>query len=442
MPDRNMILSLAKVALAAAWADGEVTMQEVNSVKTVLMRLPRSGGKSGPELTAREFAMLEMYARTPVGPEERARLLGELQAEKWTPDERALAIEALTNLIQADGSVTSDEQAVIAEVTAAIDAAAGGNTKSLGRLFGRSVKQVSQTAASAPNRERDLEEFMKNKSYYMIRTRLNEAGVDAGISEAELHKLSTVTGLMARVSRTDPSSSEEEHAAIAQALQSHWPISAEVARIAAEATLSGVSLDTDPLRLAQELLDITTEDERARLIDALFVVAAADGFVSQAELNEIGSIASFLYVPRKAFIESKLKIPASNAPSNSVSLESLLLQLRADRSFMRDVVAWERVPARPGRYAPFPSALDSRLIDALRARGIDQLYTHQAAAIDGALRGESVCVVTSTASGKTLCYNLPVLNTLLREPHATKGAQRPRSISFRRKRWRTINSPR
>ena len=102
-----------------------------------------------------------------------------------------------------------------------------------------------------------------------------------------------------------------------------------------------------------------------------------------------------------------------------MSLESLLLQLRADRSFMRDVVAWERVPARPGRYAPYPPTLDSRLIDALRARGIDQLYTHQAAAIDGALRGESVCVVTSTASGKTLCYNLPVLNTLLREPKAT-----------------------
>jgi DEAD/DEAH box helicase domain-containing protein len=104
-----------------------------------------------------------------------------------------------------------------------------------------------------------------------------------------------------------------------------------------------------------------------------------------------------------------------------LNLESLLLQLRADRYFMRDVVAWERVPARPGQYAPFPAALDMRLRDVLRARGIDQLYTHQAAAIDGVLRGEHVGVVTSTASGKTLCYNLPVLNTLLRDPHATRG---------------------
>ena len=86
---------------------------------------------------------------------------------------------------------------------------------------------------------------------------------------------------------------------------------------------------------------------------------------------------------------------------------------------MRDVAAWERVPARPGRYAPFPAALDARLNEVLHSHGIDQLYTHQADAIDGVLRGEHVCVVTSTASGKTLCYNLPVLNALLRDPQAT-----------------------
>jgi DEAD/DEAH box helicase domain-containing protein len=102
-----------------------------------------------------------------------------------------------------------------------------------------------------------------------------------------------------------------------------------------------------------------------------------------------------------------------------MSLESLLLQLRADHSFMHDVAAWERVPARPARYAPWPPALDPRLIEALRARGIDRLYTHQAAAFEAVTRGQNPIIVTSTASGKTLCYNLPVLDTLLREPQAT-----------------------
>ncbi len=101
-----------------------------------------------------------------------------------------------------------------------------------------------------------------------------------------------------------------------------------------------------------------------------------------------------------------------------MSLESLLLQFRSDRVFMRDVAAWERTAARPARYAAFPITLDSRLKQALNARGIDQLYTHQAAAVDVVARGQNPVVVTSTASGKTLCYNLPVLNTLLHDRKA------------------------
>src|SRR6185436_11096157 len=56
--------------------------------------------------------------------------------------------------------------------------------------------------------------------------------------------------------------------------------------------------------------------------------------------------------------------------------------------------------------------------EVLRQRGVDQLYTHQAAAIDHALAGRHVVVTTPTASGKTLCYNAPVLSTILRDPSA------------------------
>src|SRR3990172_6647022 len=100
-------------------------------------------------------------------------------------------------------------------------------------------------------------------------------------------------------------------------------------------------------------------------------------------------------------------------------ITDVLDQLRSDRVFMRNVAAWERIPARAARYAPAPPSLDARLLDALSAQGIDHLYTHQTAAIESTQRGENPVVVTSTASGKTLCYNLPVLNTLLRDPSAT-----------------------
>ena len=80
------------------------------------------------------------------------------------------------------------------------------------------------------------------------------------------------------------------------------------------------------------------------------------------------------------------------------------------------VTAVRRLPAVAAQLAPFPDALDDRLKAALRARGIEQLYTHQAEAIAHALAGRHAVVITPTASGKTLCYNAPVLDAILKDP--------------------------
>lgn len=76
------------------------------------------------------------------------------------------------------------------------------------------------------------------------------------------------------------------------------------------------------------------------------------------------------------------------------------------------------LPARPGRPAPMPAGLHLQLADALAAQGIKQLWTHQAECWEAAERGEHFMVTTGTASGKSLCFNLPVLDGLLRDPHA------------------------
>ncbi len=92
--------------------------------------------------------------------------------------------------------------------------------------------------------------------------------------------------------------------------------------------------------------------------------------------------------------------------------------LEAMQSEESPVRAVRQEPARQARYAEFPQALDSRVAQALGERGIEKLYTHQAAAIQESLAGRNVVVVTPTASGKTLCYNLPVVHALLNDPAA------------------------
>jgi DEAD/DEAH box helicase domain-containing protein len=82
------------------------------------------------------------------------------------------------------------------------------------------------------------------------------------------------------------------------------------------------------------------------------------------------------------------------------------------------ITATRHFPARPPILVPFPASLDPRIGDALRARGISELYSHQAHAWDLIAKGQHVVVVTPTASGKTLCYNLPALQALVHQPDA------------------------
>lgn len=98
------------------------------------------------------------------------------------------------------------------------------------------------------------------------------------------------------------------------------------------------------------------------------------------------------------------------------SLVSILQGLRLNQDFMDCVEAWERFPPRPGRTAVPDAALDERILRALHKRGVSGFYTHQVAAIDSALAGENVVVSTPTASGKSLCYTVPVLQRLLADP--------------------------
>src|SRR5437773_395966 len=84
--------------------------------------------------------------------------------------------------------------------------------------------------------------------------------------------------------------------------------------------------------------------------------------------------------------------------------------------FSGDITLDRVVPASEATFAPLPGALNPELVAALGRRGVERLYSHQAEAYEAVRRGRNLVVVTPTASGKTLCYNLPILQRLLEHP--------------------------
>ena len=109
-------------------------------------------------------------------------------------------------------------------------------------------------------------------------------------------------------------------------------------------------------------------------------------------------------------------VPVPAPPGDPVA--AALDELRRSPVSAGRIVHEAVLPALLARYGAWPSGLHPALADALRARGVPGLYTHQAEAVSAALAGEDVVVVTPTASGKSLCYTLPVLDAWLRDEHA------------------------
>jgi DEAD/DEAH box helicase domain-containing protein len=122
-----------------------------------------------------------------------------------------------------------------------------------------------------------------------------------------------------------------------------------------------------------------------------------------------------------------MSLPVSVPPADDSALRHLKgatvegsgLAARLSAKYPERITGTLKIPGRAGHYADLPDDLPSRLADALRARGLTRLYSHQAEAWAATQRGEDIVVVTPTASGKTLCYTLPVIAAALQ--HRSKA---------------------
>ncbi|MDD3732144.1 MAG: DEAD/DEAH box helicase, partial [candidate division Zixibacteria bacterium] len=99
-----------------------------------------------------------------------------------------------------------------------------------------------------------------------------------------------------------------------------------------------------------------------------------------------------------------------------MNLEQIIDLLKNDADLRRNISHWKSISAREPKFVDFPDELDLRLKATLNQKGITRLYTHQLETITAINEGHDVVVVTPTASGKTLCYNIPVLSEILKAP--------------------------
>lgn len=297
MSDYDLIMTLGKVIIAAAWADGAIADDEVNSLKDLMWRLP--------DVNARQWDELDIYLDSPVDAVERERLVARLRELTTSAEQRALALQTLDNMINADGAVSESERAVVAEIKGELETADVGKWGSFSRLL---IGRRAEATAAAPNREAYLDDFVRNHVYYKMRQRLEAENVAWEIPDEELRRLGLAGGLLALVGRVSADVDDEERAAMAVALRSAWALPVKSAEFVVEVALAdGEKLDL--FRLTREFAEVTTPEERRSFLDALFAVGAADGRASFEETEQIRLISRGLKLSNEEFIAAKMKLP-------------------------------------------------------------------------------------------------------------------------------------
>lgn len=306
MASERLLMTLGKVIAAVAWADGEVTHEEINSLKDLMLALP--------DMTILDWAELEIYLETPVSAAERARLVDALQDAVRNGSDRALVVKALKDVVNADGEVSDAEKEVLNDISDVLESGRG-LAGSLGRLVDGALGRRSAAARTAPNREEWFDAYVKNKVFYDVRRRLDAGETDLDIPDEKLRKLSLAGGMMAQIAQLEDGVNEAEFNAIVEILQRDWELSKPEAMFVTQVAVSEKVANMDPFRLRRSFLDMYTAAEHERFLDVLFDIAAADGMVTVEEIEEIRKISKSLLLSHQQFIAAKLKIPAGNRAS-------------------------------------------------------------------------------------------------------------------------------
>jgi uncharacterized tellurite resistance protein B-like protein len=295
MSSRDFILDLGKLLIAAAWADGKLSTEEINVLKDLLFRID--------DLSGEDWAVLKMYMESPVSADEQTELAERVTGAMRTDSDKELVLSTLERLFKADGTVTGEEQALLDRLRSEVGSTDTGLFAGLSRaLKGKLSVRGSGTSAL---REEARDDYLRNPVYYELSRRLREAGRSFGRSEAETRKLCLTVALLCQVAAEDGKVSSSEQQAMTSVLTGDMDLSAAQAELLIAIGCDRAARDFDEFRVALAFFESTTVEERRELLSTLFRIADATDRTSHEEMEEIRRLSIILKLPHHDYIEAK-----------------------------------------------------------------------------------------------------------------------------------------
>ena len=278
-------LALLKVLIAAAWADSRLSQSEINYLKTLAKRF---------NLSDTEWLELEPHLEDPPSQKDVDALFQDLLARIATPSGRNQVIRHLEEILNADDNISASEHDFLEQYTFVLREA------STVELLMRRMKGLFQKRPAPALM--DLDEFIRNKIFFKLRRRIGTEQITP-----EMYRLCLLGGLMGIVAQADGEVDLRELEEIRRHLQSQGKFESEaldtLMGIIEEESVRGL----DRARLIAEYTAKIGFEERVELLDLLFAVAAADGGLTHAELEELRGVSAAMNLSHRQYIDAKLR---------------------------------------------------------------------------------------------------------------------------------------
>lgn len=264
MPSQNLKFKLAKVLIAAAWADGRLANEELNALKDFLFALP--------EISQDDWKKLMVYMESPIDAAESKLLLDDLLVDVKSKKDRKWVMDTLGHMVASDGDVSREEQRFVDEVQTAIDSSASGFFGSLRHRMKNVITRRRNGRGTA--REEDVEDYTNNEVYhYLVHAKKN--GNAVRMPETNVRQMCLAAGFMAWVLHSDLIIDDEDRAAIERTLMEAWHVRDDEAEAVAEAACERIVKGIDFNRMCRTYYETVDPAEFLSLVKTLRSIASA-----------------------------------------------------------------------------------------------------------------------------------------------------------------------
>ena len=287
-------VALLKVLAAAAWADGRLDPEEINRIKELMLAYDL-----GPE----DLGEIEDLLQAPVSYSRCEDLTRSLLTMLKTKRERDEVLSEVKNIFSADGEVSKEEQEVLAGLQGVMDAMSSVD-HFMSKITGVFKRTLFRRDPAAPAGE--LSEYLKNAVLQRFHDLSGGTWKDQ-IDARTLNRYTLFGAVLGRVADVEDGISDEELETIREILAQRFNLEPPLLDWVVQAVNEAASAQMDRQGLLSEFNRVSDSDSRKELLDGAFAVAAADGVVSETELQELRLISNFLWIDPRVFNTIRLR---------------------------------------------------------------------------------------------------------------------------------------